>query len=57
MRTPAFVYGGAGLLTGLVLSYVYAGTFDLTDLLIGSLIGVFLGFFLALSKQHIWDRR
>ena len=57
MRTPAFVYGGAGLLTGLVLRYVYAGTFDLTDLLIGSLIGVFLGFFLALSKLHIWGRR
>ena len=57
MRTPAFVYGGVGLLTGLLLSYVYAGKFDLTDLLIGSLFGVFLGFFFALSKQHIWDRR
>ncbi len=57
MSSPTLVYASIGFLAGALSGFVYAGSPDLADLLIGGFFGVFAGILLAFSKYNIWDRK
>jgi len=57
MSSPTVMYASVGFLAGSLSGFAYAGSPNLSDLLIGGFVGLFVGILLAVSKYNIWDRK